>query len=85
MHNDIPLPELVKVHIDNVSESSYIMTGKCYLLCSCVDMILSQFICLNQIMSDSECTDLNYPFQTRTIGKVLRGENTFPPSVWAAN
>lgn len=86
MDNGILLPELVKVLIDNICKSSYIVTGMCYIMCLInVDMNLGQFVCLNQIISDSKCTDINYPFKTRTIMQALKGENMSPNCVWAAN
>lgn len=73
--NDIPLLELVeKVLTDHLYESSYIVDDMCYIMCLInVAMNLGQLVCLNQIVSDSKCTCLNYPFKTRTIGQVLRG------------
>lgn len=75
MDNDIPLLELVeKVLTNHLYESSYIVADMCYIMCLInVDMNLGQLVCLNQIVSDSKCTYLNYPFKTRTIGQVLRG------------
>lgn len=72
---DILLLEFtVKLLTDNLYENSYIAADMCYIMCLInVDMNLGQLVCLNQNVSDSKSTCLNYPFKTRTIGQVLRG------------